>query len=101
VSLVAGLGEEVFDAVLPEVEQEAKHAGFVIVGSLFPTEDELYLTLFTGLCDGPFPEAGLIGDVDLDSRCMSNWWVPVWINLTSFQTYQCTACLFAHLFDRT
>ncbi len=48
-AFAADLRQEVLDAILPEVKQKGHEAGFAILKSLFPAQDQLYLTLFAHL----------------------------------------------------
>src|SRR5205807_8247764 len=61
VAFGAGLDGKVFDAILPVVKQEREHARFAVLETLFPTEDEFYLTLLAHQGDLTFPEARGIG----------------------------------------
>ena len=56
-SLALDPRKEVFDPIVPELKQESEYNHLLIIVSLLPHKQEIYLTYITAIGDETFPEA--------------------------------------------
>src|SRR5579875_215418 len=74
------LDDEILDALLPEIEQEAHHTYFIVFVAFLPCEDKLDFALFSRLRDVALPETGWLAH-KLDEQRAVNRRLPAWVDL--------------------
>src|SRR5712692_10237591 len=95
------LAKEFFDAIMPQLQQEAEHLHLFVVLSLSPTEDQLYVPRRASISKHSLPEAaGNIYRLECSGRRLFNGRFPLRVNPCSSQLYQGAFGLFAHIFQR-
>src|SRR5579875_1497021 len=90
--------DQIFHAIVPEVQQEDQDARLAIIITLFPAKQQLDFALFACLNYRPLPEARRIGNGELNDGGTLNWRCPLRINFAALQAQEGATGLFAHLF---
>src|SRR5712692_854236 len=95
------LAKEFFDAIMPQLQQEAEHLHLFVVLSLFPTQYQLYVPRRASISKRSLPvAAGNIYRLECSSRRLFNGRFPLRVNPRSSQLYQGADGLHAHIFER-
>src|SRR5260370_36246308 len=77
-ALAGDLCKEIFDAIVPELQQKAENACLAIVFSLYPPQHQLYFARFKCVGKDTFLESGWVL-INLSQLRVIDWWTPLMV----------------------